>query len=565
MGKGAADGDAAERLTAAASAATPAAPLAEQGIARQIARLPRRSPPASSAVDPVTDPSPIDPTPAAPARHVLSEREERFERIRGRAGFVLAPVVFTALLLAPLDGMKPEAHRLAAVMAAVVILWITEALPMPVTALLGAAAAVVLRVAPAKEVFAPFADPLIFLFIGSFVIARAIFLHGLDRRMAYGVLAMRWIGGRPSRVLLAFGAVTATLSAWMSNTATTAMMFGIGMSILSVMMASGGGKGPTIDPRYATGLMLMTSFAASIGGLATPVGTPPNVIGIGFIRGLLKEEITFFEWMAIGVPVVVLLFICLYLYLNALSPAGVRTLGDGTEVIRRARDALGPWSRGQKSVAIAFGATALMWITPGLFALTMGETSGVYREMSARMPESAAALVGALLLFVLPGDGGARAITWDEAAKIDWGVILLYGGGFALGVLSFQTGLAESVGRGMTGILPLRGEFGLLAASVIVAVMVSETTSNTASANMVVPVVISIAIAQGVDPLVPALGATMAASLGFMLPVSTPCNAIVYGSGYVPLMRMVRYGIILDLIGIVVITGAVWLLAPLIR
>jgi sodium-dependent dicarboxylate transporter 2/3/5 len=544
---------------------TPAAPLADQGIARQIARLPRPSPPASSAADPVTDPSPIDPTPAAPARPALSEREERFERIRGRAGFVLAPIVFTALLLAPLEGMKPEAHRLAAVMAAVVILWITEALPMPVTALLGAAAAVVLRVAPAKEVFAPFADPLIFLFIGSFVIARAIFLHGLDRRMAYGVLAMRWIGGRPSRVLLAFGAVTATLSAWMSNTATTAMMFGIGMSILSVMMASGGGKGPTIDPRYATGLMLMTSFAASIGGLATPVGTPPNVIGIGFIRGLLKEEITFFEWMAIGVPVVVLLFTCLYLYLNALSPAGVRTLGDGTEVIRRARDALGPWSRGQKSVAIAFGVTALLWITPGLFALTMGETSGVYREMSARMPESAAALLGALLLFVLPGDGGARAITWDEAAKIDWGVILLYGGGFALGVLSFQTGLAESVGRGMTGILPLHGEFGLLAASVIVAVMVSETTSNTASANMVVPVVISIAIAQGVDPLVPALGATMAASLGFMLPVSTPCNAIVYGSGYVPLMRMVRYGIILDLIGIVVITGAVWLLAPLIR
>jgi sodium-dependent dicarboxylate transporter 2/3/5 len=343
------------------------------------------------------------------------------------------------------------------------------------------------------------------------------------------------------------------------------MMFGIGMSILSVMMAAGGSDRPAIDPRYATGLMLMTSFAASIGGLATPVGTPPNVIGIGFIRGLLNQEVTFFEWMAIGVPVVVLLFICLYLYLNALSPAGVATLGEGTEAIRRARDGLGPWSRGQKSVAIAFAVTAVLWITPGLFALTLGEDSPVYREMSARIPESAAALLGALLLFVLPGNGGARAISWEEAAHIDWGVILLYGGGFALGVLSFNTGLAEAVGRGMTGIIPLRGEFGLLVASVIVAVLVSETTSNTASANMVVPVVISIAAAQGVDPLVPALGATMAASLGFMLPVSTPCNAIVYGSGYVPLMRMVRYGIILDLIGIAVITGAVWFLAPLIR
>ncbi|HEX8395697.1 MAG TPA: DASS family sodium-coupled anion symporter, partial [Longimicrobium sp.] len=500
-----------------------------------------------------------------PVRHVLTPGEERFEAIRQRLGFVLAPLAFVVILLLPMGGMKPEAHRLAAVMAAVVILWITEALPMPATALLGAAAAVVMRVAPAKEVFAPFADPLIFLFIGSFIIARAIFLHGLDRRMAYGVLGMRWIAGRPSRVLLAFGAVTATLSAWMSNTATTAMMFGIGMSILSVMMAGAGDGRPTVDPRYATGLMLMTSFAASIGGLATPVGTPPNVIGIGFIRGLLKQEITFFEWMAIGVPVVVLLFICLYLYLNALSPAGVTTLADSAGVIGRARAELGAWTPGQRSVMIAFAVTAVLWITPGLFALTLGENSALYRAMSARLPESAAALIGALLLFILPGNDGARAITWDDAARIDWGVILLYGGGFALGVLSFQTGLAESVGRGLTGIIPLHGEFGLLVASVIVAVMVSETTSNTASANMVVPVVISIALAQGVDPLLPALGATMAASLGFMLPVSTPCNAIVYGSGYVPLMRMVRYGIILDLIGIVVITAAVWLLAPLVR
>ncbi|HEY7768408.1 DASS family sodium-coupled anion symporter [Longimicrobium sp.] len=505
------------------------------------------------------------PHPPQAAHQVITPREERFEAVRRRAGFVLAPLAFAIVLLLPAGGMKPEAHRLAAVMAAVVILWMTEALPMPATALLGAAAAVVLRVAPAKEVFAPFADPLIFLFIGSFILARAIFLHGLDRRVAYAVLAMRWIGGRPSRVLLAFGAVTATLSGWMSNTATTAMMFGIGMSILSVMTASGGAGRPTIDPRYATGLMLMTSFAASIGGLATPVGTPPNVIGIGFIRGMVKQEITFFEWMAVGVPVVVLLFICLYLYMNALSPAGVAVLGDSAEVIRRARAELGPWSSGQRSVALAFGLTAVLWITPGLFALTLGEGSSVYRGMSARLPESAAALIGALLLFVLPGDGGARAITWDDAARIDWGVILLYGGGFALGVLSFQTGLAEAVGRGLTGFLPLRGEFGLLLASVVVAVLVSETTSNTASANMVVPVVISIAVAQGIDPLLPALGATMAASLGFMLPVSTPCNAIVYGSGYVPLMRMVRYGIILDLIGIVVITGAVWLLAPWVR
>lgn len=504
--------------------------------------------------------------PDAPAaREVITAGEERFERLRRRAGFVLAPLAFAALLAAPLGGLTPEAHRLAAVMAAVVLLWITEALPMPATALLGAAACVALRVAPAKEVFAPFADPLIFLFIGSFIIARAIFLHGLDRRVAFAVLTLPWIEGRPSRVLLAFGAVTATLSAWMSNTATTAMMFGIGMSILGVMGGTGDDGRPRIDPRYATGLMLMTSFAASVGGLATPVGTPPNVIGIGFIRQLVGQEITFFEWMAIGVPTVAVLFVALYLYLNALSPAGVKTLGAGAELIRRERAALGPWTPGQKSVALAFGITAVLWITPGLVALALGETSPLFREMSARVPESAAALAGALLLFLLPGGKGTRAITWEQAARIDWGVVLLYGGGFALGVLSFQSGLAEAVGRGITGLLPLHGEFALLVASVVTAVLVSETTSNTASANMVVPVVISIAVAAGVDPLAPALGATMAASLGFMLPVSTPCNAIVYGSGHVPLMRMVRYGLILDVIGIVVIIAFVSLLTPFIR
>jgi len=504
------------------------------------------------------------PVSAAPETGTISDGEERFERARRRAGVVLAPLAFAALLAAPLGGLRPEAHRLAAVMAAVVILWISEALPMPATALLGSAACVVLRVAPAKEVFAPYADPLIFLFIGSFIIARAIFLHGLDRRVAFTVLTLPGIGGRPSRVLLAFGAVTALLSAWMSNTATTAMMFGIGLSILSVMRTGEGGR-PAIDPRYATGLMLMTSFAASIGGLATPVGTPPNVIGIGFIRALVHEEITFFEWMIVGVPVVVVLFAGLYLYLNALSPAGAKTLGAGAELIRRERAALGPWTPGQKSVTAAFGVTAALWITPGLTALVGGETGGLYRELSARVPEAAAALLGALLLFVLPGRPGERAISWEEAARIDWGVILLYGGGFALGVLSFQTGLAEAVGRGLTALLPLHGELGLLVASVLMAVLLSETTSNTASANMVVPVVISIAHASGMDPFAPALGATMAASLGFMLPVSTPCNAIVYGSGYIPLMRMVRYGLILDLIGIVVIIAAVSLLGPLVR
>ena len=482
--------------------------------------------------------------------------------MRERIGAALAPAVFLLLLALPLGGLPGPAHRLSAVLAAVVVLWVTEALPLPVTALLGAAACVVLQVAPAKDVFAPFADPLMFLFIGAFILSRAIFLHGLDRRVAYAVLSLPWVGARPSRILLAFGAVTAMISGWISNTATTAMMFGIGLSILAALRGPDGRT--TIAPAYATALMLMTSFAASIGGLATPVGTPPNVIGLGFIRSELGVAIPFFSWMLIGVPVVLVLYVLLYSYLNAAAPAGIRELPSGAKLIREERERLGPWTRGQRSVAFAFGVTVLLWMLPGFVAVAAGEDSPAYQMLSRRIPEGVAALLGAILLFVLPGERG-RSITWQDAVQIDWGVVLLYGGGFALGVLSFQTGLAEAMGRGLTGVLPIDGSLGMLVASVLVAVVLSETTSNTASANMVVPVVISIARASGLDPLEPALGATLAASLGFMLPVSTPCNAIVYGSGYIPLRQMMRHGLVLDLVGIVVIVTAVRLLVPLIR
>jgi solute carrier family 13 (sodium-dependent dicarboxylate transporter), member 2/3/5 len=451
------------------------------------------------------------------------------------------------------------------VMAAVVVLWITEALPLPVTALVGAAACVVLRVAPAKDVFAPFADPLMFLFIGSFMIARAIFLHRLDRRLAFGVLSIKWVGARPARILFAFGAVTAFISAWISNTATTAMMFAIGMAILAFLFEQEREGGIKVSRNYATALMLMTSFAASVGGLATPIGTPPNVIGLGFIRQLIGIEFPFFKWTVIGVPVVIVLFLWLFVYLNWLSPAGVREIEGSREMLARERDRLGVWTWGQKSTLAAFVVTVALWVVPGLIALFAGDQSVVYKAVNSSVPEAVAAVVGASLLFLLPGDEGRRALTWDEAVKIDWGVVLLYGGGFALGVLSFQTGLAEAVGRGLTGLLPVSGGTGLLFASVLVAVVTSEATSNTASANMVVPVVIAIAKAQGADPLEPALGATMGASLGFMLPVSTPCNAIVYGSGYVPLARMIRYGILLDVVGVFVIVALVKLLVPFLR
>lgn len=486
-------------------------------------------------------------------REVLSFGEEKFNEWRKKAGFLLAPSVFLLIYFAPFN-LNPEAHKLAAVIAATVILWICESLPMPVTAIAAAAFCILLKVAPAKEVFAPFADPLMFLFIGSFILARAIFVHGLDKRFAYAVLSLRWIDARPSRILFAFGAVTAFLSAWISNTATTAMMMALGLSIISFMFEQEKSSGIKINYQYATSLMLMTSFAASIGGLMTPIGTPPNIIGISFIRKLAGQEITFFEWLLIAVPLVFILYIFLFLYLNFFAPAGVKKIEASQEIIRQESQKLGKWTRGQKSVMLAFLVAVFLWIFSGLVSLIAGEDSEIYKAINPRLPEAVGAIIGAFLLFVLPGNGkGEKAITWSEASKIDWGVILLYGGGFALGVLSFQTGLAEAIGKGLTSLIPFGNELSLLVVSVFIAVLLSETTSNTASANMVVPIVIAVAQNQGLNPLIPALGATFAASLGFMLPVSTPCNAIVYGSGYIPLMKMVKYGFLLDVFGAIIV------------
>jgi sodium-dependent dicarboxylate transporter 2/3/5 len=379
-----------------------------------------------------------------------------------------------------------------------------------------------------------------FLFIGSFILARAIFLHRLDRRLAFGVLSLRWVGAYPSRILFAYGAVTAFMSAWISNTATTAMMFAIGMSILGFLFEQQKAGGTPINRRYATGLMLMTSFAASIGGLATPIGTPPNLIGLGFIRELLGREIPFVSFSMIGVPVVVLLFLFLYAYLNFFCRAGTREIAGSHEMLERQRRQLGPWTVGQRSTLAAFLITIALWIVPGVIALTAGVQSDLYKAVNGSLPEAVAALLG--------------------------GIVLLYGGGFALGVLSNQTKLADAIGNGLASFLPLEGSsLLLLVATTLVATLISEATSNTASATIVVPVAISIARAAGADPLEPALGAMFGASLGFMLPVSTPCNAIVFGSGHVPLTRMIRYGFLLDVAGVAVIVTMVRLLAPLLR
>jgi len=491
---------------------------------------------------------------AAEAVEVYSPAEEQFNRRRRTVGLFAGPALFLILLLSPLPLPGP-AHRLGAILAMMVVLWVTEALPLAVTALIGPVLAIVLGVAQARVAFAPFADPIIFLFIGSFMLAEAMFVHGLDRRIAYNALASRAVSRSPYRILLVFGGVTAFISMWISNTATTAMMFPIGLSIVA-QVAKGRLQDPTIR-RFATAMMLTTAFGATIGGMATPIGTPPNLIGLGMLERLVGYRLSFAGWMSFGVPLTFVFFLFMIGYFSATGLKGVRLDVSTTNPMAEEVRKLGALTAGERNVLIAFGSTVVLWLLPGVFAVVGQGESDVARGYSAAVPESVAAMIGALLLFLLPTNWRARRFTlgWDDASRIDWGIILLFGGGLMMGELAFSTGLAERLGRGIVAVLPVRSPFALTMLFAGVATVISETASNTASANMIVPVAIAVAQASGLDPVMPALGATLGSSMGFMMPISSPPNAIVYSSGHVPIGAMMRYGLALDVVGFLLIAG----------
>lgn len=518
--------------------------------------------------------------PDAEPGEVISRAEAVFERGRRLAGALLAPAAFAAVWLLA-DGLEPQGQTLSAILATVVVLWICETLPLPVTALVGAMLCVVLGVAPARQVFAYFADPIVFLFIGSFMLARAMSVHGVDRRIALSFLSIHWISARPARLLAGLGLVTAGLSMWVSNTATTAMLLPIALGLLGALNqtgAAGGGSDGRPWP-FATGMMLMVAYAASIGGVGTPVGSPPNLIGIGLIRNNTGVEIAFFTWMALAVPMLIVMAAVLFLLLHRLHPHAPRRRAErgsaprakadlGAEMrahVERERKQLGPWSRGEVNTLIAFGVAVTLWVLPGVLAVLGLEESAASTWLRTRMPEALVALLAAVLLFVLPVRlrEGEFTLTWSEAVKIDWGTILLFGGGLALGTLMFETGVARALGETFAGQIGASSLWGLTFVSIAVAILLSETTSNTAAANMVIPVVIAIAQAADVNPIPPALGACFGASFGFMLPVSTPPNAIVYGSGLVPIPKMMRAGILFDVLGLFVIWIALRILCPL--
>jgi sodium-dependent dicarboxylate transporter 2/3/5 len=501
---------------------------------------------------------------AVEAVEAYSPAERQFNLRRKTLGLFLSPALFFLVLAVPAPALAPEAHRLAAILVLVGSLWVSEALPLAVSALLGSLLAIVLRVAPAQKALSAFADPVVFLFIGSLIIAEAMDAHGLDRRIAFTALSSRFIGRSAGRLLCVFGGVSVAISMWVSDTATAAMMFPIGLSIVSHLTTQPIAGHPRFR-RFAAALMLSTAFGASIGGMATPIGTPPNLIGVGMLRELAGAPVSFFRWMVLGAPISLALYVTLAAGVWLVGARGLQ-LPEGTAgVVRRELERLGPVSRGERNVMIAFFATVLLWLLPGLLALAGWRESAFAMAYEASMPAAAAALTGTILLFVLPVDWRQRRFTmsWAEAVRIDWGTVLLVGGGLALGSLTFSTGLAASLGSAVTGWVPAHSARPFTILFTCVAAALSELTSNTACAGMLVPVAIAASRAAGIDPVEPALGATLGASVCFMLPVSTPPNAIAYSSGHVPIGTMIRYGVGLSIVACVVIVVVVSTLGPL--
>lgn len=500
-------------------------------------------------------------------REKLSPAEERFEARRRRVGLALGPAVFLFLLLVPMPAPTAAASRLAAAVAWVLVWWITEAVPIPVTALLGPALMVLLRVSGPGEAFAPFGDPVIFLFLGSFILAEAMAVHGLDRRVAFALLSSPLVGGSAARVLLAFAGLAAGLSMWLSNSATTAMLFPIALGVLGAMARLLSAAGREVDPtrlRFGTALMLLCAFASSIGGIGTPVGTPPNLIAMGYLDKLAGVKIPFFQWMLLALPILLAMLAAALVLMRLLLPPEMRRIEGASEILKRERAAMGPMSRGERNVLAAFLLAVLLWVLPGAVAAVAGTSSGIYVLLQGVLPESVVAVAASALLFLLPADrkSGTLTLTWNQAVRIDWGTLLLFGGGLSLGAAMFRTGLAEAVGRGLVAATGARSTLALTILFAAAGIVVTEVASNTAAATMLVPLAIAAAASAGVSPLEPAVACALGCSMAFMLPVSTPPNAIVYGSGCVRITQMIKVGVFLDATAVVVIPLFVYLLAP---
>lgn len=450
--------------------------------------------------------------------------------------------------------------------------WMTEAVELYATALLPLVALPMAGASPVREAAAPYAHELIFLFMGGFLIALAMQRWGLHRRLA--LKALRLAGDHPAGIVACFMGVTAFFSMWVSNTATAVMMLPIALSIIGLVEqvepgsveggtghgGTGGtgnsGSGSTMRPHFALCLLLGIAYAASIGGIGTIIGTPPNVFLASFIQSSLGEEISFVRWMGVGLPLVVVFLPLTWLMLTrVLYPLRGERIEGSSEVTERAYQELGAMSRGERVVLAVFLLAALSWITrPLLIQVQIGDLQPL-----AGLSDPVIAMVAALALFVVPVDVKRRVfvMNWETAVKLPWGILLLFGGGLSLAAAIRANGVGEYIGHQLaflSGIPTLL----LVMAVIALVIFLTELTSNTATTATFIPILAALSPVFDLHPFMLIVPAAIAASCAFMLPVATPPNAIVFGSGHVTIQQMIRAGFWLNLLGVVLITLLVY-------
>jgi solute carrier family 13 (sodium-dependent dicarboxylate transporter), member 2/3/5 len=437
--------------------------------------------------------------------------------------------------------------------------WMTETVSIYVTSLLPLCVLPLVRAASAHNAAAPYAHELVFLFMGGFIVALSMERWGLHKRFAFG--ALRLFGTKPHLVVLGFMIATAFVSMWVSNTATAIMMLPIALSVIDVVLKETTNRSVdetgtfTGEPghNFALCLLLGIAYSASIGGVGTLIGTPPNLFLASFIQSQLGHEVSFVRWMAVGVPVVVVFLPVTWILLTrVLYPIRIREIEGGAQFISEGYRGLGPMKRGEWVTLVVFTLAAAAWILRPL----IGKIRIAGAEPFGGLTDTGIALLAALALFTIPVDIKARefAMDWKTAVKLPWGVLLLFGGGLSLAASIEANGVGEFIG---SQVASFNGAPGLVLVLVVSAIVIflTELTSNTATTVTFVPILAAVAPALDVSPYMLIVPATLAASCAFMLPVATPPNALVFGSGYVRIDQMVKAGFWLNLIGIVLITA----------
>ena len=469
-------------------------------------------------------------------------------------GLFLGPALAAIMLLADApEGLGVAAWRTAAIGVLMAVWWATEAVPIAATALLPLVVFPLLDIASIHDTARPYSNKVIYLFLGGFIVAFAMQRWNLHRRIALNVL--RVVGGNGRSLIGGFMVASAILSMWVTNTSTTMMLLPIAMSIIGVIH----GSVPTLtdkgrrDFQYA--LLLGIAYSASIGGMMTLVGTPPNALLAAFMQDTYGTEIDFARWMLVGIPLAVVMLPLSWLVLTRLVfRVDFVTSGEARSELTRMADAMGRVSVPEQRVAIIFACMALLWMTRPLLTHLPG---------LAALDDSSIAIAGAIALFIVPS--GSREdpllLRWHYAERLPWGVLILFGGGLSLAGAVSNTGLAEWLGTSLQAIgdLPL---WVVVAAAAAMIIFLTELTSNTATTATFLPVVGAIAIEAGFDPIMLTVPVALAASCAFMLPVATPPNAIVFGSGMLTIPKMARAGLALNLIGIVLVSAIAMTLAP---